>query len=91
MESQSKTLGVATQAIDTPTTFELWEKELRVAGVEVTKVEVQAGVRLSSSTTLTGGIGTETRTDDTRVDTPSRTTPTAKVGLVTELDSGLKV
>lgn len=91
IKSGSKTLGVATNAIETPTTFELWEKELRVAGVTITKAETQAGIRLGSQTILTGGIGAETRTDDTKVDTPSRTTPTAKVGIVTELDSGIKI
>jgi hypothetical protein len=80
-DSDSRSFGMEQYSTETTALYELFQKEMRVAGASIQGAEASTGVRVSEKVTLHAGIGTQNRKDNTLVDTGSKSSPTAKLGL----------
>ncbi len=90
-DSDSRSFGMEQYSTETTALYELFQKEMRVAGVSIQGAEASTGVRASEKVTLHGGIGTQNRKDNTLVDTGSKSSPTAKLGLEYKVNPNMSI
>lgn len=85
-KSDSKSYGDEEFSKDTPTMYELFAKEMRVAGMKKSGIEGTFGYQLTDKATVSLGVGGETTQFDLTVPEPSRTSLTGKIAVQYKLD-----
>ncbi len=87
-ESQSKSFGNEKLTMETSSMYELFQKEMRVAGQKNQGAEASFGIAIDLKTTLSLGAGVQNMRDKTFLDRGSKTTGTAQIGLKRDLADG---
>jgi len=84
--SESKSYGDEEFSKETPTMYELFAKEMRVAGMKKSGIEGTFGYQLTDKTTVSLGVGAETTQFDLTIPEPAKTSATGKLALQYQLD-----
>jgi len=89
--SDSVSYGNEEYSIETPKLYELFTKEMRVAGMKKTGIEGTFGYKINESTTMSFGVGAESLKLDLAVPTQAKTSVTGKVAVQHLIDEKSRI